>query len=171
MFKLGVPSKQYYYCISALTILTVSYLCTVTYMPMFYSCNGKRSPRQVYSVPHVFRAGPDREKSLAWHAHTRLRNRSCSSEVGSSSVMSTVHESSHVCLPRGSMIGSDQYFVRNPDVRIRSYLTTAPSVLGYLPMAAMDALCQVDARFKRVYSRNMFLQIIHWVRPHVPFLA
>ena len=69
------------------------------------------------------------------------------------------------------MIGSDQYYVNNPDVRLRSYWTTAPSVLGYLPMAAMDALCQVDARFKRVYSRNMFLLIMHWVRAYVPYLA
>ena len=147
---------------------------------MFYShnVNVKRSAkpaitlatRPVCPVPQVFRAGPDKEKSKAWQARSLLSDRRRSSDDGSSSMMSAVHASSHVSLPRGSIIGSDQYFVSNPDVRIRRYLTTAPSVLGYLPMTAMDALCQVDARFKRVYSRNMFLQIIHWVRPHVPFL-
>ena len=126
------------------------------------------------SVPQVFRStgNPDTHKLLAWQTGPRVPAWGRSSDIdgGSSSDTSTVRESSHVSLPRGFIIDSDQYFVRNPDVRIRSYLTTAPSVLGYLPMTAMDALCQVDERFKRVYSRNMFLQIIHWVRPHVPFL-
>ena len=49
--------------------------------------------------------------------------------------------------------------------------TTVPSLLGYLPTTAMDALCQVDARFKRVYSRNILLRMIQWVRVQVPLLT
>jgi hypothetical protein len=47
---------------------------------------------------------------------------------------------------------------------------SAPSVLGYIPFAALDALFRVDPRFQRVYWRNFYMIVINWVKFSVPFL-
>ena len=49
--------------------------------------------------------------------------------------------------------------------------TCIPSVLGYISLETVDALFLADARFKRVYCRNVLMLMIAWVRFNVPFLA
>jgi hypothetical protein len=50
------------------------------------------------------------------------------------------------------------------------FQVSAPSVIGYIPFAALDALFRVDPRFQRVYWRNYYMLIINWVKFSVPFL-
>ena len=83
---------------------------------MKFHVSSPGSQSHMSDIPKVFM---DSAIEPSETSYIRDRNRSASSENSS-----LLHNGSHIYLPHGSVLGVDQYFVRRPDIQIRTYLVS-----------------------------------------------